>query len=329
MQTLAFSPANSDFDTVVERAAEVLKVGKLVVVPTETVYGLAADATNGEAVAEIFETKQRPQFNPLIAHVSGIEMAKTIGVFNEPSQLLAEQFWPGPLTLIVEKAEGSAIHDLVSAGLDTIAIRCPDAGARDLIEAFGLPLAAPSANRSGHVSPSCAQHVVSEFDGRDLLILDGGPCEVGIESTIARADENSITILRSGSIDADQLAACTGLPVDYAQQGNSITAPGMMASHYAPRCKVILNCESANDESVMLAFGEHQSYAKHNLSPTGDLREAASNLYGMLRELDTMGKTNICVAPIPFEGLGIAINDRLSRAAAPRGLNHDLKKADI
>ncbi|MCF6320957.1 MAG: threonylcarbamoyl-AMP synthase [Rhizobiaceae bacterium] len=316
MQTLKFFPDTPEFDAVLAQSVEQLGVGGLVAVPTETVYGLAADASNGLAVASVFEMKGRPQFNPLIVHVSNLEMAEAIGIFDDKFRMLAERFWPGPLTLIVEKKPSAKIHDLVSANLPTIALRCPRGGAQKLIAAFGRPLAAPSANRSGKVSPTSAAHVATEFSGEDIVLLDGGECEVGIESTIVGMLDGKIRILRPGLISAEELSNCTGLEVSKAGEKTGIIAPGMMQSHYAPRSKLILDCLQPENNAAMLALGAAEGHL--NLSRTGDLREAASNLYRHIRELDQMGKDSICVSPIPHEGLGIAINDRLARAAAPR-----------
>ena len=318
MQIANFQTGNQEYALVLRQALERLAEGKLVAMPTETVYGLAGDATNGKAVAKIFETKGRPQFNPLIAHVSDLEMAKSIGVFDEANGALAKQFWPGPLTLVVKTKPTSRVHDLVSAGLGTIAIRCPGGAARELIDKFGKPLAAPSANRSGHVSPTSVAHVVAEFGDADILVLDGGQCSVGLESTIVRVDKSSATILRAGAIDQAALAQCTGLEAKIAQCDAPISAPGMMTSHYAPDARVMLNCTDKSNDSALLAFGAGFEHADLNLSARGDLREAASNLYEFIRHLDSTGVKNICVTPIPHQGLGIAINDRLARAAAPR-----------
>jgi len=316
VKILNFSPEDTKFDAVLAQGVAQLARGHLVAMPTETVYGLAGDATNGVAVARIFEVKRRPQFNPLIAHVGGLEMAKKIGVFDEISLALARKFWPGPLTLVVEKTPSSKVHELVTAGLHTIAIRCPGGSAQKLVEAFGAPLAAPSANRSGRVSATCADHVADAFSREDMLLLDGGNCAVGIESTIVRVEAGRISVLRHGSISALQITLCTGVEVEHAGGNGKIIAPGAMKSHYAPRSGMVLNCTKAQNDTAVLAFGDTNGHL--NLSKTGDLREAASNLYRHIRELDELGMENICVAPIPFEGLGIAINDRLARAAAPR-----------
>lgn len=324
VQILKFFPDTSGIDAIIAKGVAHLKKGELVAIPTETVYGLAGDATNGLAVARIFDVKLRPQFNPLIAHVSSLEMALEYGEFDETSLQLARHFWPGSLTLVVERKPESTIHDLVSAGLDTIAIRCPGGMAGKLIAAFGKPLAAPSANRSGKVSATSADHVATEFAGENILILDGGACSVGIESTIAKVGDGQITILRSGSVTQRHLADFSGLPVAMAAHEAAIQAPGMMASHYAPRSKVQINCRHALVDAAILTFGNQQVTGNvdganvRNLSETADLLEAASNLYKLMRELDDLGKDAICVAPIPMEGLGAAINDRLTRAAAPR-----------
>jgi L-threonylcarbamoyladenylate synthase len=327
VQILKFFPDTPGIDNIIAKGVTHLNKGELVAIPTETVYGLAGDATNGIAVARIFDVKLRPQFNPLIAHVSSLKMAREYGEFDKISLELARNFWPGSLTLVVDRRRDSKIHELVSAGLDTIAIRCPGAPggmARKLIGAFGKPLAAPSANRSGKVSATNASHVVSEFEGENILILDGGPCSVGIESTIAKVCDGMITVLRSGSVTVMQLADFTGLPVEMAANEAAIQAPGMMASHYAPRSNVQINCSQAPDDAAVLTFGNQQITGNYNaqnirnLSSTADLLEAASNLYKLMRELDDLGKDNICVAPVPMEGLGTAINDRLTRASAPR-----------
>ena len=317
VQTFDFHQDTPDVDTTLAKCICHLASGKLVALPTETVYGLAGDATNGIAVARIFEVKQRPQFNPLIAHVSGLEMAKTIGKFDETSIRLAKAFWPGPLTLVVAKVPTTNIHDLVTAGLETIAIRCPGGSAHQLIAAYGSPLAAPSANRSGRLSPTSAKHVVAEFPGEDIIVLDGGDCDVGIESTIATVQNGEVVILRAGSVTIEQLADASGLEVTTVEANSKITAPGMLASHYAPRAEVVLECKSKLPDAAMLAIGP-DCEGELNLSVSGDLKEAAANLYRQLRQLDGLGLATICVAPIPHEGLGIAINDRLSRAAAPR-----------
>lgn len=318
-ELLSVSSLAGNYEAVIDRLGR----GECVVLPTETVYGLAGDATHGEAVAKIFEMKGRPHFNPLICHVSSLEMARQYGQFDEVSAKLAEAFWPGPLTIVVERTSDCAVHDLVMAGLDTIALRCPDSVARDVIEEFGKPLAAPSANRSGRISPTTAEHVGEAFADEDLLIVDDGPCTVGIESTIVKVENARLVVLRPGSVTADALEQVSGLPAIFDGDGE-IRAPGMMKSHYAPNANVTINQTRCTEGATLLAFGERsgkqreQAAAVINLSETGDLREAAANLYSSLKALDAIGTTQICVEPIPMEGLGIAINDRLQRAAAPR-----------
>jgi L-threonylcarbamoyladenylate synthase len=305
------------------QALQRLARGECVAIPTETVYGLAGDATNGMAVARIFEMKGRPRFNPLICHVCDVEMASRYGEIGPVARRLAAAFWPGPLTLVVPAISSSGISELATAGLGTIGLRCPDSGARQLIGAFGKPLAAPSANRSGRISPTTAQHVAEEFPGSGLLVLDGGACREGIESTIVKVEGDTLSLLRPGSITAEQLEAASGLPVALST-GKAIEAPGMMASHYAPQAMVEINVTACPAGAALLAFGpgnnRYRSGASAilNLSADGDLREAAANLYAMLKELDAGKPKLIVVEPIPNHGLGIALNDRLSRAAAPR-----------
>lgn len=300
-----------------------LAVGKCVALPTETVYGLAADATNGLAVARIFEMKGRPRFNPLICHVGSLAMADHHGEFDATALKLAEAFWPGPLTLVVPKRKGSDIHELATAGLGTVGLRCPQGPAGQLIAAFGKPLAAPSANRSGKLSPTTAQHVAEAFANTDLLILDGGPCPVGLESTIVKPSPDGISLLRPGLITSEELESATGLPVAIVTKGDAVEAPGMLASHYAPRAALVLNARRWPADAAVLTFGNPPNDAPPaahvlNLSANGDLREAAANLYGHLKQLDATGITVIHVAPVPLDGIGAAINDRLARAAAPR-----------
>lgn len=312
-----------------KEALSQLAKGNTVAIPTETVYGLAADATNGVAIAKVFQQKNRPSFNPLICHVDGIGMAAEYGDINYVARKLMEAFWPGPLTLVLPLVVTSKAHDLVTAGLGSIGLRCPNGISREIISHFGKPLAAPSANRSGRISPTSATHVASEFEGSDLLIVDDGPCEVGLESTILKIDGKILTLLRSGGISKQQIEQIAGLsvllPDENLNVADKILAPGMMRSHYAPDAKVKLNCKSCDDEAAWLGFGPQNVHAEHslNLSPSSNLIEAGSNLYGFMKALDNTGSTTICVAPIPMQGLGIAINDRLSRAAAPRDTNKE------
>ncbi len=315
--------ATDETDAWEREALTALGSGACVAIPTETVYGLAADATNGIAVARIFEMKGRPRFNPLICHVCDIAMAQGIGEMDATATRLAGRFWPGPLTIVVPLRPASGISELVTAGLSTIGLRCPGGPSRRLIAAFGRPLAAPSANRSGRISPTTAAHVAQEFAGTDLIVLDAGPCEVGIESTIVKVEDDRLVLLRPGAITAQELQAATGLPVESAT-GAAIQAPGMMASHYAPEAAVMLNAVRCPPGAGLLAFGGGEGRSRdeasimRNLSAVGDLREAAAHLYRMLKEIDAAHPALIAVEPIPEAGLGLAINDRLSRAAAPR-----------
>ncbi|MBI1252458.1 MAG: threonylcarbamoyl-AMP synthase [Alphaproteobacteria bacterium] len=299
------------------RAADTLRGGGLVACPTETVYGLAADATNPLAVARIFEAKGRPRFNPLIAHVRDLEAAERHADFTATAHALAQAFWPGPLTLALPRRADAAVCELACAGLPTIALRAPSHPVmRGLIEAAGVPLAAPSANRSGHVSATTAPHVHDDFGDALGMILDGGPAPLGVESTIVAVDKDRATLLRAGAIERSAIEALVG-PL-HAHDGAGVQAPGMLASHYAPRARLRLNAAAPRDGELYLAFGAEARAAARNLSPSGDLTEAAANLYAHLRALDAMGAETIAVAPIPQHGLGEAINDRLVRAAAPR-----------
>ena len=316
VQLLPSKPVAANFKKIMAELA----AGEPVAIPTETVYGLAADATNGLAIARVFERKNRPKFNPLICHVSDMAMASKYGKFSDLAQKLAEKFWPGPLTIIVPEVENSGVHDLVTAGLGTIGLRCPDGISRQLIAEFGKPLAAPSANKSGGISPTTAAHVVSEYQGEDLLVLDGGPCTIGLESTIVAVDGKTITMLRPGAITAEMITNATGVEVALHQADGKVLAPGMMKSHYAPNALVELNVKNPDVDCAYLGFGPKSPKTKNtiNLSIKNDLAEAAANLYASMKKLDQMDVQKICVHPIPDEGLGIAINDRLARAAAPR-----------
>jgi L-threonylcarbamoyladenylate synthase len=306
-----------------DEALALLRAGEVVAIPTETVYGLAGDATNGAAVAKIFEAKGRPRFNPLIAHVATMAMAKEIAELDPLSRKLAEKFWPGPLTLVLPLKAGSAIHPLVTAGLDTIALRMPRGFGAKLIERLGRPLAAPSANSSGRISPTTAVAVADDLGDRIRLVVDGGATPVGLESTIVKVEGGRLRLLRPGGIAAEELEAAAGAKL--VRGANSgVEAPGMLASHYAPGAMVRINAQDVVASEALLAFGPQRAknaegaVAVLNLSETGDLREAASNLFSHLQALDRSGAKMIAVEPIPYEGLGEAINDRLSRAAAPR-----------
>ena len=312
------------FDATAERrAAALLAEGALVAFPTETVYGLGADARSDAAVARIFEAKGRPSFNPLIVHAPDLETALRLGALDDAALRLAESFWPGPLTLVAPRRDDS-LSLLVSAGLDTVALRVPgDPRTRALIEAAGGAVAAPSANPSGRLSPTNASAVAEGLGDRVDLILDGGPCAVGLESTIVATRGGEARLLREGGLTREALEAVLGAPLlaDVAP-GAAVQAPGMLASHYAPGAALRLDAASAQEKEAYLSFGSAPAPDRPSLSlsETGDLSEAAANLFAHLRRLDAMldGGGRIAVAPIPERGLGRAINDRLRRAAAPR-----------
>lgn len=312
----------ADSETI-QLASERLRAGQLVAFPTETVYGLGADATNPHAVAQIFAAKNRPQFNPLIIHVPDLASALQHGEFNDDARRLAEQFWPGALTLVVPLMPQSDIADLVTSGLDSIAIRVPDHSlARSLLRSTGRPLAAPSANRSGTVSPTLAEHVAQDLADAAPLILDGGATRLGIESTIIGTLKGRTSILRPGAIPRQDLESALGRQITAFTSGSDRpSSPGQMQSHYAPNAALRLHARETQLGEALLAFGP--SPPAHdgpviNLSQSGDLVEAAANLFSALRQLDTTNCTAIAVMPIPSSGLGEAINDRLRRAAAPR-----------
>ncbi|NIZ12456.1 L-threonylcarbamoyladenylate synthase [Phaeobacter sp. HF9A] len=298
------------------RAAALLRAGALVAFPTETVYGLGADARNGTAVAAIYASKGRPSFNPLIAHVADVSAAQALVEWNAWAETLAAAFWPGPLTLVLPLRAGHGVSPLVTAGLSTLAVRVPaKACARDLLAAFGGPVAAPSANPSGRISPTTAAHVEAGLGGRIAAILDDGPCGVGVESTILGLAGEAPMLLRPGGLAAEEIEAVLGQPLALRDAADPLSAPGQLLSHYAPRASVRLNAGSFAPGELSLGFGPG-SYDL-NLSETGDLAEAAANLFGHLHRLDAQGQP-IAVAPVPERGLGVAINDRLRRAAAPR-----------
>jgi L-threonylcarbamoyladenylate synthase len=290
----------------IDTAADLIKAGRCVAMPTETVYGLAADATNGDAVAEVYAAKGRPSFNPLIVHVADLAAAERIGMFNPAAQGLAKAHWPGPLTIVVEARPNNGIASIVTAGLPTIAIRVPSHPAmQDLLAATGRPIAAPSANASGTLSPTRAEHVAKSLDGRIPLIIDDGVSCVGIESTIvAVAPEGWLRVLRPGAVYLDLMPFT----------GTKIEAPGQMASHYAPSKPLRLNAETARDDEWHIGFGPVAGHA--TLSPDGDVIEAAAKLFSLLHRADESEKSGIAIAPIPDYGVGIAINDRLTRATA-------------
>ena len=296
------------------RAADVLRTGGLVAMPTETVYGLACDAANPGAVAGLYEAKGRPRFNPLIAHVASQAMAEREAVFTSLARKSAEAFWPGPLTMVLPVAATGQTCDLARSGLDTIALRRPaHPVAQALLDAFGGPLVAPSANRSGHVSPTTPEHVRSDLAGKVAYILDGGPCARGIESTIVAFTGETPVLLRAGALETAEIEAVLGLTLARPGGGSGITAPGQLKSHYAPRATLRLDAATPMSGEGYLGFGDHCPL-EGNLSPTGNLTEAAANLFAMLRAFD-LRYERIAVAPIPRTGLGEAINDRLARAA--------------
>lgn len=310
-------------DAALLQAGELLRAGDLVAFPTETVYGLGGDATNSNAVARIFEAKGRPHFNPLIVHVPGLEAAAHLGIFSKRARDLAQAFWPGPLTLVVERAPGAPVAELASAGLSTLALRAPaHPAAQALLKAAGRPLAAPSANRSGHITATTAQHVAEDLADRIAMILDAGPTVHGLESTILDATGDDIVLLRPGAIPIEAIEARLGLRLLRAGDMSAKPAsPGQLESHYAPGAEMRLNARDVRPGEALLAFGDRAPPTTGpvaNLSPRGDLVEAAANLFAYLRNLDQSGAATIAVMPIPEKGLGEAINDRLRRAAAPR-----------
>ena len=299
------------------RAARILRQGGLVAFPTETVYGLGADACNDEAVARVFAAKGRPQFNPLIAHVTDLAAAEKLGVFSAAARALADAFWPGPLTLVVERAAGCPVSRLGSAGLASLALRVPaHTVALALLAEFGGPVVAPSANASGRISPTSAAHVRASLGDAVDMILDGGPSQVGVESTVVSFLDGPPRLLRPGGLPREEIEACLGTRLAQPAAG-PLHSPGQIESHYAPRATLRLNAEAPVVGEVYLGFGIHR-HGPHTLSATGNLIEAAANLFRMLHDLDAQGPRRIAVAPIPHAGLGDAINDRLNRAAAPR-----------
>jgi L-threonylcarbamoyladenylate synthase len=309
----------------IAEAAGVLRAGGLVAMPTETVYGLAADATSDKAVAAIYAAKRRPAFNPLIAHFANSADARKEAIFNADARALASAFWPGPLTVVAPVSAACRICLLARAGLDSVGLRVPGHRiARALIEAAGVPLAAPSANRSGHVSPTQAAHVLADLDGRIDRILDAGPSRLGLESTIVACLDGGPRLLRRGAIASEALEAVLGraIPDDSTGADAAPAAPGRLVSHYAPRAAVRLNATATRSDEAVLDFGgalaAFPAQTRLDLSPGGELDEAAANLFAFLRHLDATRASVIAVAPIPERGLGAAIADRLRRAAAPR-----------
>jgi L-threonylcarbamoyladenylate synthase len=302
---------------IIAEGARILQAGGLVAFPTETVYGLGADATQSEAVAQIFEAKGRPSFNPLIVHVRTPDLAADFSKLDSRFDKLAAAFWPGPLSLVMKRRTDSPIAELTTAGLESVALRCP-AGeiAQALLSAANRPLAAPSANRSGAVSPTRAAHVAESLEDKVDLILDGGPCSIGLESTVLDLTSIKAIILRPGAITMEQISALIGPVVIETGTADAPKSPGQMLNHYAPSLPLRLNALAANNEEALLGFGSTAG-ATLNLSANGNLAEAAANLFAMLRTLDDADRFRaIAVAPIPGAGLGLAINDRLGRAAS-------------
>lgn len=311
-KTLVLSSTQPDISS----ASDLLKSGELVAIPTETVYGLAADARDDRAVARIFEVKGRPSFNPLIVHIKDLVTAEKIARFNDDAYRLAEAFWPGSLTLVLPLRPEAGISPLVTAGLETVALRIPAHSlAQKILSQSNLPLAAPSANPSSRISPTRASHVIDGFEGRIAAVVDGGACRVGLESTIVGLFDGP-SLLRPGGIPIEAIEDCLGFPLRQGAHEKTPTAPGQLSLHYAPTVPLRLNAPNAREGEILLGFGKAGSQ-DWNLSHTGDLVEAAANLFHYLRKLDAQGQP-IAVSPIPENGLGRAINDRLRRAAAPR-----------
>jgi L-threonylcarbamoyladenylate synthase len=315
-------PVVSATEETIAEAAQALARGDIVAFPTETVYGLGANARDAHAVAKVFAAKERPRFNPLIVHVPDVAAAEDYAVFEAKARELAEAFWPGPLSLVLPKRAGSDIADLVTAGLDTIALRAPKHMiAQKLLAAAKLPIAAPSANRSGRVSPTMASHVAAELNDIPAMILDGGPCPHGLESTVVGVAGGAPILLRLGAVPRDAIEAILGQAVPLAKQDSAIASPGQLERHYAPLTPLRLEATDVREGEALLAFGPdapHGAIVSLNLSTSGDLEEAAANLFASLRRLDECGANAIAVMPIPERGLGEAINDRLRRATKAR-----------
>lgn len=303
----------------IEDAAAALRGGRLVAFPTETVYGLGADATSGTAVALVYAAKGRPAFNPLITHVADAAHAMALGRFSDDARKLAEAFWPGPLTLVVPRSGNCPVSLLASAGLDSIALRVPaHPVALAFLKAVDRPVVAPSANPSGRISPTTAEHVRRHLGAKVAVILDGGRCKVGVESTVVSCLSDGPKLVRHGGIPRERIEAVLGHPIAVETHAERPHAPGQLLSHYAPHADLRLHAETPRAGEAYLGFGPLHDHGSHNLSPSGDLVEAAANLFNLLHEIDATGAARIAVAPIPNHGLGEAINDRLLRAAAPR-----------
>jgi L-threonylcarbamoyladenylate synthase len=314
--TMPIVPATPE---TIRQAAQALLRGDIVAFPTETVYGLGANALDARAVAKVFAAKERPRFNPLIVHIMGFAEAEAYASVGAAARTLADSFWPGPLSLVLKKRPDCPIADLATAGLDTIALRVPAHPiARSLLAEAKLPIAAPSANRSGRISPTTAAHVEAELSDIPAMILDGGPCPLGLESTVVSLAGPAPTLLRLGALPREAIEAVLGQKLVQARSDEPVASPGQLAIHYAPDTKLRLGATSVSANEALLAFGPHVprgASATINLSASGDLKEAAARLFGALRELDQAGAATIAVMPIPNQGLGEAINDRLQRAA--------------
>lgn len=312
--------------TAIKEAAALLRAGALVVLPTETVYGLAADALNNEAVAQIYAVKNRPQFNPLIVHVADSAMAADYVEISPLARRLMARFWPGPLSLVLPLKKGAKIAPPVSAGLPSLAVRCPQGAFADIIRAAGRPLAAPSANISGKISPTNAAAAAAALGDKIPLIIDGGPCAVGVESTIIQIEGEKLILLRAGGLAAEDIEAATGCRVSAPAGAGAVNAPGQLQSHYAPEARLRLNARRVEPHEALLAFGPQRALGAENvrfmrnLSASGNMAEAAANLFSALAELDRQigAGGQIAAEPIGEQGLGAAINDRLRRAAAER-----------
>ena len=299
----------------ISHAAKLLKSGQLVAFPTETVYGLGADATNDSAVASIYEKKGRPSFNPLIAHVDGIEMAEKYVKISPLALKLMQTFWPGPLTLVLKRKARCKVSLLASAGLDTLAVRCPNNHiALELISKFGKPVVAPSANKSGRISPTTAGHIMDDYGNEAPFTLDGGPCQVGVESTVLLCDDDNVAVLRYGGLAVEEIEKLIGPVIRPEKDENAPHSPGQLKSHYAPNIPLRMNANEVFEGEALLGFGNAPN-AVLNLSETENLTEAAANLFSMMHQLDNDKYMGIAVMPIPMEGLGLAINDRLKRAS--------------
>ncbi len=303
----------------ISKAADLLRAGRLVAFPTETVYGLGADATSDIAVAKVYAAKGRPHFNPLIVHVTSLDEATALGEFDQLSESLARVFWPGSLTLVVPRKSGSAISMLASAGLDTIALRLPKHDvALALLRETGRPIVAPSANPSGRISPTTAQHVRDGLGGKVDAVLDGGACVIGVESTVVRVMDDGVYLLRVGGVAREDIENVLGQRLKATKFGEDLHSPGQLESHYAPHAGLRLNAAAPEDGEIFIGFGA-LAHGPFSLSVKGDVVEAAANLFRILHEVDALHPSRIAVAPISMLGLGEAINDRLRRAAAPRG----------